>query len=55
MRITTSVRSPTLHGVLEAVPNVSEGRDERVLAALAEACGSALLDVHRDGDRWVVA
>jgi glutamate formiminotransferase len=37
---------------LESVPNVSEGRDEAVLAALAEAfSGSArLLDVHADWD-----
>jgi glutamate formiminotransferase len=36
--------------VLECVPNVSEGRDEHVLAALSRACGGALLDVHADGD-----
>jgi glutamate formiminotransferase len=30
--------------------NVSEGRDETVLAALAEAAGTCLLDVHRDPD-----
>jgi glutamate formiminotransferase len=36
--------------VLECVPNVSEGRDERVLASMASACGRSLLDVHRDPD-----
>src|SRR6185436_17640528 len=36
--------------VLECVPNVSEGRDARVIAALADACGPSLLDVHRDAD-----
>jgi glutamate formiminotransferase len=34
--------------VLECVVNVSEGRDERVLADLAAAAGSDLLDVHTD-------
>jgi len=36
--------------VLECVPNVSEGRDDRVIAALVDACGPSLLDVHRDSD-----
>ena len=37
---------------LESVPNVSEGRDETVLAALCEAFSAParLLDVHADGD-----
>jgi glutamate formiminotransferase len=43
---------PAVSLPLESVPNVSEGRDEAVLAALAEAfSGSArLLDVHADWD-----
>jgi glutamate formiminotransferase len=36
--------------VLECVVNVSEGADRTVLAALAEAAGSDLLDVHSDAD-----
>jgi glutamate formiminotransferase len=36
--------------VLECVPNVSEGRDPDVVAALAAACGASLLDVHLDHD-----
>jgi len=36
--------------VLECVPNVSEGRDPVVVAALADACGAALLDRHVDAD-----
>jgi glutamate formiminotransferase len=36
--------------VLECVPNVSEGRDTRVLETLTSACGASLLDVHRDAD-----
>jgi glutamate formiminotransferase len=36
--------------VLECVPNVSEGRDARAIATLADACGASLLDVHRDAD-----
>jgi glutamate formiminotransferase / 5-formyltetrahydrofolate cyclo-ligase len=36
--------------VLECVPNVSEGRDDAVLDALAAACGPALLDRHVDRD-----
>jgi glutamate formiminotransferase len=36
--------------VLECVPNVSEGRDEQVLDALVDACGSVLLDRHVDAD-----
>jgi glutamate formiminotransferase len=34
--------------VLECVVNVSEGRDDAVLQALADAAGDALLDLHRD-------
>jgi glutamate formiminotransferase len=34
--------------VLESVVNVSEGRDGGVLAALAQACGACLLDLHSD-------
>ena len=33
---------------LECVVNVSEGRDERLLARLAAVCGDDLLDVHTD-------
>jgi glutamate formiminotransferase / 5-formyltetrahydrofolate cyclo-ligase len=36
--------------LLECVANVSEGRNEAVLAGLAAASGAALLDVHRDPD-----
>lgn len=36
--------------MLECVLNVSEGRDERVLADLAAAAGHDLLDVHTDAD-----
>jgi glutamate formiminotransferase len=36
--------------VLECVANVSEGRDESVLEALAAACGDSLLDLHTDPD-----
>lgn len=36
--------------MLECVPNVSEGRDARVLDALAAACGASLLDTHVDAD-----
>src|SRR5688572_25723948 len=38
--------------VLEAVPNVSEGRDRAVIAAIGEAFSSRarLLDVHSDED-----
>jgi glutamate formiminotransferase len=39
--------------MLECVPNVSEGRDERVIAALGRAvtaAGAELVDVHRDAD-----
>ncbi len=35
---------------LLAVPNVSEGRDEAAIAAIARAFGAGLLDVHRDPD-----
>jgi glutamate formiminotransferase len=34
--------------ILECVVNISEGRDERVLAELAATAAPALLDVHRD-------
>jgi glutamate formiminotransferase len=37
-------------GVLECVANVSEGRRAEVLAALAAACGDALLDLHADAN-----
>jgi glutamate formiminotransferase len=36
--------------VLECVPNVSEGRDRTVIAALARACGDRLVDLHSDAD-----
>ena len=36
--------------VLECVPNVSEGRDPRVLVDLAAACSDSLLDLHTDPD-----
>ena len=36
--------------MLECVPNVSEGRNARVLDVLAAACGSSLLDAHTDAD-----
>ncbi len=36
--------------IFECVVNVSEGRDERVLAELAASAGPTLLDVHRDPD-----
>jgi glutamate formiminotransferase / 5-formyltetrahydrofolate cyclo-ligase len=36
--------------VLECVANVSEGRDHEALAAIADACGASLLDVHSDPD-----
>lgn len=36
--------------MLECVVNISEGRDPDVIAALGEACGPGLLDVHTDGD-----
>ncbi len=35
---------------MECVPNVSEGRDIRVVEELATAAGASLLDVHRDVD-----
>jgi glutamate formiminotransferase / 5-formyltetrahydrofolate cyclo-ligase len=35
---------------LECVPNVSEGRDTRVLDPLRDACGASLLDLHADVD-----
>ena len=36
--------------IVECVVNVSEGRDEAVLAQLAAAAGPTLLDLHRDPD-----
>lgn len=36
--------------MLECVVNISEGRDLTVVAAIAAACGDALLDVHTDAD-----
>lgn len=39
-----------LAGLIECVPNVSEGRDAGVIDALAHACGPDLLDVHTDPD-----
>jgi glutamate formiminotransferase len=36
--------------MLECVINISEGRRPEVLAAVAAACGPALLDVHNDAD-----
>jgi glutamate formiminotransferase/glutamate formiminotransferase/formiminotetrahydrofolate cyclodeaminase len=38
------------HQVLECVVNISEGRDTSTIAAIAEAAGSALLDLHTDPD-----
>ena len=37
-------------GIVECVVNVSEGRDDAVLAVLAGAAGPLLLDTHRDPD-----
>ena len=36
--------------MLECVVNISEGRDPRVVAAIGDAAGRALLDVHIDAD-----
>lgn len=36
--------------MLECVANVSEGRDARVIEALATACRASLLDIHSDTD-----
>lgn len=36
--------------MIECVVNVSEGRDDSALAAMAAAAGDALLDLHRDRD-----
>jgi glutamate formiminotransferase / 5-formyltetrahydrofolate cyclo-ligase len=36
--------------VLECVVNISEGRRPEIVAAVAAACGAALLDVHTDPD-----
>ena len=36
--------------MLECVINISEGRDRAVVAAVAAACGDALIDVHTDAD-----
>jgi len=45
-----SARSRGAPELLECVVNVSEGRDQDVLARLADRCASALLDVHSDPD-----
>ena len=37
-------------GIIECVVNVSEGRDEPLLAELASECGRFLLDLHKDSD-----
>jgi glutamate formiminotransferase len=39
-----------MSGVLLAYPNVSEGRDAAILAAIATGFGDGLLDVHTDPD-----
>ena len=42
-----------MHGLLESVPNFSEGRDQSVLDAIAAAladAGARVLDVHADAD-----
>jgi glutamate formiminotransferase len=42
-----------MHGLLESVPNFSEGRDQSVLDAIAAAfadAGTRVLDIHADGD-----
>ena len=39
-----------LKTMLEAVPNVSEGRDAKILDALSTACARSLLDRHEDVD-----
>ena len=36
--------------MIQCVPNVSEGRDQQVLAALADACTRSLIDWHADVD-----
>jgi glutamate formiminotransferase / 5-formyltetrahydrofolate cyclo-ligase len=36
--------------ILECVANVSEGRDDALLASLADRAGDTLLDLHRDHD-----
>ena len=36
--------------MLECVINISEGRDTRVIAAIADAAGDDLLDLHTDAD-----
>ncbi|MEO6469030.1 MAG: glutamate formiminotransferase, partial [Acidimicrobiia bacterium] len=36
--------------MLEAVVNISEGRDARLIDAIGSAAGRALLDIHRDPD-----
>ena len=41
---------PYFGRVFECVPNVAEGRDRAGLDALAAACGTSLLDRHRDPD-----
>ena len=35
---------------LLAIPNVSDGRDEETIAAIADSFGESLLDIHRDPD-----
>src|SRR5690349_5050756 len=45
----TSMTCASVGAVLECVMNVSEGRDEAVIATLETAAGSSLLDVHADG------
>ena len=40
----------SLDSMLECVPNVSEGRDATIIAALTAAGGRSLLDVHTDRD-----
>lgn len=47
---TPTAREVTPSGIAECVANVSEGRSESVLEALAATCGPALLDLHRDPD-----
>lgn len=43
-------RAVGLVAVLECVVNVSEGRDEAIIAELGAVCGADLLDVH--SDQW---
>ncbi len=46
----TDALADTLIAVLECVVNISEGLRPEVVAAVAAACGPALLDVHSDRD-----